>query len=66
MEAQTSLIRADCAVELYAITDVYLYISLIVDPRNTEHVDTLGLYDALNDLCLLELGMLIIDIFDRD
>ena len=66
METQTSFIRADRAVELYPITDIYLYISLIVDPRNTEHVDTLGFYDALNDLCFFKLGMLVVDILDRD
>ena len=37
MEAKASLVRTDGAVELYAVTVVYLNLSLVIYPRNTEH-----------------------------
>ena len=65
MEAQTTLIGSDSAVELHTVTEVHLYLALVVDPRHTEGDDTLGLYDALDNLRLLELRMLVIHVFDR-
>ena len=41
MEAKTSLVRTDGAVELYAVSVVYLNLSLVIYPGNTEHDDTL-------------------------
>ena len=64
VEAETSLIGADSAVELNAISQVGLDFALIIYPGHAEGVDALGFHHALNNLCLLELGMLIVNFFD--
>ena len=55
METQATLVRANGTVELYAITEVGLNLTLIVNPGYTESEDALGLNHALNDLSLLKL-----------
>lgn len=65
METQTAFVRADSAVELYAITDVNLYFTVIVNPRNAECDDTLRLNKTLDKFCLFKLRMLVVDIFNR-
>ena len=66
METQSALVRADGAVKLYAVADVDLYLTLVVNPGHAESRDALGLDKALDNLCLLELGMLVIYIFNGD
>ena len=41
METETSLVRADGTVKLYAVSVVYLNLSLIIYPGNTEHDNAL-------------------------
>ena len=66
MEADTTLIWANSVVELYAVADVYMDFTCIVDPRYSEGDDTIWLYEALNDASLFELGVLVVDLFDRE
>ncbi len=65
METQTALVGTDSAVELYAVAEVGLYLALVVYPRHTEREDTVGFYDTLDDLGLLEFGVLVVDLLDR-
>ena len=54
MQTETALIRSDGGVELYTETTVYLYLTLIIQPRNTECDDTLRLYHSFHEgLCLI-------------
>ena len=66
MEAQSALIRTDGRVELYAVADVHLNLTLVVDPGYAECGDALGLHQALDDFRFLKLRMLVIYILDRD
>jgi len=65
VETQTAFVRADCAVELYAVTEVGLYFALVVNPRYAESEDTVRLDDTFNDFGLLKFGMLVVNLFDR-
>ncbi len=65
METQSAFVRADGAVELYAVADVHLHLAFVVDPGHAEGGDALGFHDALHDLCLLKFGMLVVDVLDR-
>ena len=47
MEAKTSLVRADRAVKLDAVTVVYLNLTLVVYPRYAEEDLALGRCEAL-------------------
>ena len=64
MEAQAALVRADGAVELHAVAEVHLHLALVIDPGHAERDDALGFYEALDELGLLELGVLVIDLFN--
>ena len=64
MEPQAALVRADCAVELYTIADIYLHLSLVVYPRYAEGDDTLRFNKALDQMSFLKLGVLVIDVLD--
>ena len=64
MEAQSAFVRANGAVELYAIADVHLHFAVVIDPRHTESRDALWLDKTLDELSLLELGMLVVHVFD--
>ena len=64
MEAQAALVRADGAVELHAVAEVHLHLALVIDPWHAEGDDALGLHKALDELGLLELGVLVINVFD--
>ena len=46
METKPALIRTNGAVELYAVSVVDLYLTLIIYPRNTEHDDPLRSREA--------------------
>ena len=65
METQTALVRTNGTVELHTVADVYLYLSLVVNPRHTERRDTLWLYKAFNNFCFLKLGMLVVNVLNR-
>gem|GEM_PF-5019944 len=65
METETSLVRADSAVELDTITEVSLNFSLVVYPSYTESEDTVWLDHSLNDFCLFKFRMLVINLLDR-
>ena len=56
MQTQTALVGTDCGVKLDTPAAVYLYLTSIVYPRNTEVYDALGLNDALDDAVLLDFG----------
>ena len=64
METETSLVGANGRVELNPVTEVGLNLSLVVNPGNPECEDTVRLDDSLYDLGLLELGMLVVNLFD--
>jgi hypothetical protein len=57
MQADAALVGPDGRVELDAIAAVDLDLALVVHPGNTEHDDTLRLYQALEQSLLLILGM---------
>ena len=61
MEAQAALVGADGAVHLDAEAAVDLDLAAVVDPGHAEHDHPLGLDDALEDLGLAVLGMLVED-----
>ena len=62
MEAYAPLIRAYGVVELYAIAEIGLHLSLIVGPGDAECHDTVRLDHTLDDTRLLKFGMLVVDI----
>ena len=64
MEADTTLVRTDSAVELHAVTEVYMDLTVVVNPWHTERDDTLWLHDALDNLSFLELRMLVVNVLD--
>ncbi len=64
MEAESSLVRSDRAVELDAVAEVGLNLTVVVDPGDTENEDSVRLYESLNDLSLLKLRMLVINFLD--
>ena len=66
MEAQTALVRADGTVVLHTITDINVYLTLVVCPRYTEGDDALGFHQTLDELGTLKLGMLVVDILNGD
>ena len=61
MESQTALVRTDRGVELYTVTDVDLYLTVIVYPRNAELDLSLGLGDALEQSQLAILRFVSVD-----
>ena len=61
METKTSLVRSDGRVELNSVTCVSLNFTIVINPSNLECKDTLRLYDTLNDLCCLELRVLVVN-----
>ena len=64
MEAESAFIGADGAVELHAVTDVYLHITIVVEPRHAEHHDALGFNHAFNNFCFLEFGVFVVNILN--
>ena len=66
VEAQSALVGADGRVELHAVAQVHLHLALVVDPGHAERDDALGLHQSLDELCLLELGVLVIHFFDTE
>ena len=66
MEAKTSLVRTNSTVELNAIANVYMYFAVVVCPRYAESDDTLGFYEALDELSFLKLRMLVVNVLNRN
>ena len=64
MEAKATLIWSDCGVELDTIAGIGLHDALVINPGHAEGKDTVRLDHALDNLCVLELGMLVINFFD--
>ena len=64
VETQTALVGADSAVELDAVAQVGLNLTLVVNPSNPESEDAVGLDHPFDDLCLLELRMLVVNLLD--
>ena len=64
MEAQSALVGTDGAVKLYTVADVHLYFALVVNPGDAESSDAFRFNKALNDFCLLKLGVLVIHVFN--
>ena len=65
MEADTALVWADSVIKLHTVSNVYMNLACIVDPRHSEGNDTIGLYEALDDGCLFELWVLVVDVLYR-
>ena len=65
MEAKTALVRSKTAIELHAEAAVNLHLARIINPRNTEHNNALGLYNSLKQTCLLILGIRVDDRLQR-
>ena len=65
VEAQTALIGTDGTVELHTVADVDLHLTLVVYPGHTEGRDALGFYNALYNLRLLKLGVLVVNVLNR-
>ncbi len=63
MEADTAFVRADGVVELYAIADVVLNFTFVVNPSYAECEDAVRFNHALDDACFLELGVLVVNVF---
>ncbi len=59
MQADSSLVGADGGVELDAPATVHLDLALVVNPLDAELDGSLGFDDALKDLVLLVLRILI-------
>ena len=64
METKTSLIRSDRTVELDAVAEVCLNLAVVIDPGHTEREDSVRLDKSLDDLCLLELRVLVVNLLD--
>ena len=64
MEAKSSLVRSDRAIELDAVAEIGLNLTVVVNPCDTESEDSVWLYESLDDLSLLELRMLVINFLD--
>ena len=64
MEAQTAFVRANGRVELYAVADVDLHFTFVIDPGHTERDDAFGFHKALDEFSFLELRMLVVDVLD--
>ena len=58
METYTTFVRANGTVHLNAETAVYMNLTFVVHPRNTEHDYSLRLNHTLHDLLIQEVGIL--------
>ena len=66
MEAHAAFVRADGVVELHAVAEVYVRVAAVVNPRHLEGKDAVGFYEPLDEAHALKLGMLVIDVFNRE
>ena len=56
MESETALIRTDGGIELNSVSAVDLNLAVVVDPRNTELDESLGLDDTVDHTRLDNVG----------
>ena len=66
MESQSSLVWAYGAVELHTVSDVDLYLALVVHPGDTESDDALWLHQTLYDFGTFKLRVLVVYILNRN
>ena len=64
-KTQSALVGTNCAVELYTIAAVYVYLAGIVCPYYAELNYALGLYKPFQKASLLIFGMLVDNSFKR-
>ena len=64
MEAKSSFVGADGAVELHTVSKVGLDFTFVVNPSDAECEDAVRFDHPLHDLRLLEFGMLIVNFFN--
>ena len=64
METKTTLVRSDCRIELNTITGICLNLTVIIHPCHLESKNTLRLYDALYNLRIFKLRMLVVNFFN--
>ncbi len=62
VEADTTLVRADGVVELHAVTDVVLHVTIVVKPGNTECDNLVRLDHTLDDFVAFKLRMLVVNV----
>jgi len=65
METNTTFVRTNRIVELYAIAEICLNFSFIVYPSDTESKNTVWFYQSFDDFSFFKFRMLIVDVFDR-
>lgn len=65
METDTTLVWANDVVVLDAVTHVGLYVTLVVNPRNAELNNAIWNAEALNEVGLVKLWMLVVLLFNR-
>ena len=63
-EAETAFVRADCAVELYPVTTVYLYVAVVVNPGYSELDCSFRLGQSFKQSGVLILGVLLNNNFE--
>ena len=64
VETDTALVRTDDVVVLYTVTHVGLYVALVIYPRNTEADNAIGNAQTLDEVPLVEFGVLVVLLFD--
>ena len=57
MQAQTTLVGSDGAVELHTVATIDLDLARVIHPRHAEDDDALGLDETLEEASRLVLGM---------
>ena len=65
MEPQTSLIRTDGRVELNPVSGICLDFTIVINPGHLEGENTLRFDNALDNLGILELRMLVVNVLNR-
>ena len=61
MQTKTALVGTDCAVELNSVTCVDVYLTVIVDPRNTELDLSFGIDKSFKESLSAELLLVLFD-----
>ena len=65
VEAKSAFVWADSSVELYAVTCVNVYLTIVVCPWHAEHIYSFRLDETLNEMSFFKLRMLVVYIFNR-
>ena len=64
METDAAFVRANGIVVLDAVAHVGLHVALVVSPRDAELVHAIGDAQTLDEVHLIELGVLVVLFFD--